>query len=226
MIATRHHPGMAATDRPVDRGRRQGRATLIKLGDEIRRARTAAGLSQREVGRVAGVAHSTVGRIERSRYPAADLPMLAVVSAVVGLELRVATYPAGTPHRDRAHAALLGRVRGLLHPSWEWRLEVPLPNPGDPRSWDAMARGNGVRVAFEAETGPRDGQELQRRLALKRRDGGVDHVVLVLSDTRGNRSFLNEYRESLQTAFPTPAASVRQALAEGRAPAGSGILIL
>lgn len=217
---------MATTDRPADRGSRQGRATLSRLGDEIRRARTAAGLSQREVGRTAGVAHSTVGRIERSRYPAADIRTLAVLSAVVGLELRVTVFPAGTPHRDRAHAELLGRVRGLLHPSWDWRLEVPLPNPGDLRSWDALARGNGVRIAFEAETGPRDGQELLRRLGLKRRDGAVDHVVLVLSDTRGNRRFLDEYRESLETSFPLPRNTIRRALVEGRDPGGSGILLL
>ncbi len=89
-----------------------------------------------------------------------------------------------------------------------------------------MARGDGVRIAFEAETGPRDGQELLRRLALKRRDGAVDHVMLVLSDTRGNRSFLNDYRGSLQTMFPLPHGLIRRALAEGRDPAGSGILLL
>ena len=35
----------------------------------------------------------------------------------------------------------------------------------------------------EGETRPTDIQELARRLALKKRDGGVDRLILVLKDT-------------------------------------------
>ncbi len=70
------------------------------------------------------------------------------------------------------------------------------------------------------------GQALQRRLSLKRRDGFVDHLVLVLSDTQRNRRSLREYGPSLRTDLPLGhrvlAASLRQGLDRG----GSGILVL
>ena len=158
-----------------------------------------------------------------TRVPLADL---AILLATVGLDLRWSTAPGATAHRDASHAGLLQRVKALLHPGWHWAVEVPLPNPGDPRSWDAIARGFGVRVAVEAETAPRDGQELQRRLALKRRDGMVDHVVLALSDTAGNRAFLRAYEALLRIEFPLGHRALARALREGRDPGGSGILIL
>jgi hypothetical protein len=44
-----------------------------------------------------------------------------------------------------------------------------------------MTRIAGLRIGVEAETRARDRQELQRRVALKRRDGGVDRVILLLA---------------------------------------------
>lgn len=87
-------------------------------------------------------------------------------------------------------------------------------------------RGRRVRIAAEAETGPRDGQELQRRLALKRRDGGVDHVVLLLSDTHANREFLKEYGPMLRVDFPLSHRALAEAVRDGRDPGGSGIMVL
>lgn len=105
-------------------------------------------------------------------------------------------------------------------------MEIPLPDPGDPRSWDALITGRRVHLAVECETGPRDGQELQRRLALKRRDGAVDHIVLALSDTAANRAFLRDYGELLRVDFPLSHRTLARALREGRDPGGSGILVL
>ena len=67
---------------------------------------------------------------------------------------------------------------------------MPLPNAGDRRAWDAVIGIARVRIGVEAETRARDEQELERRLSLKRRDGGVDHVILLLADTRSNRLFV------------------------------------
>jgi transcriptional regulator with XRE-family HTH domain len=217
---------MPTRERPVDRGRRQGELALARTGRAIHEARIAAGLSQRECGRVAGMDHSKVGRIERGRDLAVAVPDLAALTAILGLDLRLDTYPAATAHRDRGHAKLVDRFRACLHPSWEFRTEVPLPNPGDLRSWDGLIRGAGVRIGIEAETAPRDGQELQRRLAAKRRDGGVDHVVLVFADTRGNRAFLRDYRAQLETSLPLPSRTLLRALRDGQDPRDSGILVL
>ena len=104
--------------------------------------------------------------------------------------------------------------------------EVPLPNPGDRRAWDAMIRLAQVRVGVEAETRARDAQELQRRLALKRRDGGVEHLILLLADTRHNRAFLRAAGESLRADFPLSGRAVLDRLAAAQDPGGSAIVLL
>ncbi len=217
---------MSVRERPADRGRRVARLALGRVCEDARLARIAAGLSQREVGRAIGRSHTWVARVENGRSAGVTFGDLGALLAAVGLEPRLTVVPGSDAHRDTAHSALLDRTRTLLHKSWTWRLEVPLPNPGDPRAWDALVRGDGVRIAFEAETGPRDGQALQRRLAIKRRDGAVDHVVLVLSDTQRNRRFLRDYGSSLRIDFPLSHRALAASLRLGRDPGGSGILVL
>jgi hypothetical protein len=82
------------------------------------------------------------------------------------------------------------------------------------------------RIGVEAETRPRDAQALQRRLALKRRDGGVDHVLLALAATRGNRAFLREAGRAFAPDFPVTGRDAIAALAAGRDPGGSTIVLL
>lgn len=156
------------------------------------------------------------------------MPLLAVVraAAVVGLDLPLRTYPGAGAIRDEAHVRLLERLRARLGPGVGWRTEVPLPNPGDRRAWDAMVVASSDRIGTEAETRARDAQDLQRRLALKRRDGGVDHVILLLADTRHNRRFLREAGQGLRADLPVPGRLALQRLSAGESPRGSAIILL
>ena len=104
--------------------------------------------------------------------------------------------------------------------------EVPLPIPGDRRAWDGFIRvGNGA-IGVEAEARIRDAQAVDRRCALKRRDGGVDMVILLVADTRANRRMLALHREALRSSFPLDTRQILAALRAGRAPSGSGIVVL
>lgn len=217
---------MPARERIVDRGSRRGHVLTRELGEELRRARITAGLSQQHVARAIGVSHSTLGRIERARVRDVGVVQLARALAVVGLELSARAYPHGSPLRDRAHAELLEKLRLHLHPSLRWRTEVPFPNPGDLRAWDALITGAAIRIGVEAETRPRDGQELERRLSLKRRDGGIDRLILLLSDTRTNRALVHERQAALAAAFPTRMREALAALAAGRPPDADAVILL
>ncbi|MEO7119195.1 MAG: helix-turn-helix transcriptional regulator [Candidatus Limnocylindrales bacterium] len=199
---------------------------LHELIAELRRSRVAAGLSQAELGRLAGMSAAAVGRLERDAIADPGIFSVAKLLSIVGLELRMRAYPRGSPRRDRAHATLLERLRVRLHASFEWRTEVPFPNVSDPRSWDAMARLPQVRIGIEGETRGRDGQELHRRMAAKRRDGGVDRMVLLLADTRSSRLFLREIAQEFRHDFPVPGRAAVRALAEGRDPGGDAIILL
>jgi hypothetical protein len=113
-----------------------------------------------------------------------------------------------------------------LHSMLLWNLEVPMPDPRDQRAWDAVIRGKDWREAVEAETGPRDGQALARRIALKRRDSGVDGVILLLPRTARTREFLAQFGSLLAGDFPVDGGLILRRLAAGQNPGGSGIVLL
>jgi hypothetical protein len=164
--------------------------------------------------------------LERGAIAHPPVELLAAVCAVVGLELVIRVYPAGDPLRDRAHDALLGRLRAVLSPSLRLRTEQPLPIPGDLRAWDGTIVGRGWFVHVEAETAITDGQALTRRLSLKHRDGGRGRVILLVSDTRSNRDALHTLRPSLTEMLPLGTRAVLYALRRAADPGGNGIVVL
>jgi transcriptional regulator with XRE-family HTH domain len=218
---------MATKDRAVDLGTQRGRRILGDLGREVRQARVEHGLSQTAVAAAARTSRAQVSRVERAQAPRVSVPELSRLLAVVGLELSARAYPAGPPVRDAAHRALLDRFRARVAPSVAWRFEVPVGRAGDLRAWDAVMLVESIEVAVEAETRPRDVQALQRRLAAKRRDDpGVSSVVLLLANTRHNRTLMKEQEAALRADLPLPAQSMLRALAEGRDPGGSGVVLV
>ena len=217
---------MATRERVADRGRRVARRLLLSLGQEIRQARLTAGLSQDEVALAAGMARSTVGRVELDELPGASLDVLARISVAVGLDLVLRTYPGGDPVRDAAHLRLLDRLHRRLPTGTQWHTEVPLPIPGDQRAWDAIVGFGGQETAIEAETKLSDVQALVRRIARKKRDGSVERVLLLLSDTAVNRSALLAARAGLRGVFPLDSREALKDLRAGIRPRADGIIVL
>jgi len=117
-------------------------------------------------------------------------------------------------------------MRSRLGPGLAWRSEVPLPDPGDPRAWDATISDGSAVVAIEAETRVTDVQALERRIGRKRRDGDVDRVILLVADTATNRRALAAAREALRPGFPLDGRAILAAVGAGRLPDGGGILVL
>lgn len=201
----------------------RARDLVTQLGRELRLARVARGLSQRLVAQAVGISQTQYSRIERGIYRT-EVVVLARISAAVGLDLSIRLYPGGEPIRDAAHVRLLERFRALVGEAWRWAAEVPLPMPGDRRAWDRLLTGAGIRIGIEAETRPTDMQDLQRRLALKKRDGGVDRLILVLPNTAWCRQLLR--LNDIETTFPVPGAVALRALAAGRDPGGDAIILI
>jgi transcriptional regulator with XRE-family HTH domain len=212
---------MPPIERPLDRGKRLGFAAVARLGAELRDARVDRGLTVDGVALAAGISNASVSRIERGLSPRVPLTTLAMVAAIVGLDIAVRTYPGATPIRDAAHVSLLDALRDHLHKSLRWATEVPLPIRGDQRAWDALITGADWRVGVEAETRPRDAQSLIRRLNQKLRDGEVDSVLLILRDTRATREFLREVADELAVAFPIQGSRPLELLRAGVRPSGN-----
>lgn len=196
------------------------------MGREVRIARTSAGVSQRVAAKRLGMSHSQFGRIERAELEGVTVDQLSRSCAAVGLRLIARAVPDGDPAIDAGQLALLGRFRKLLPPGMPFRSEVPLPSPGDRRTWDGSVTLEGVEVAVEAEARLRDIQALDRRSALKRRDGRRDVIILVVADTAHNRAMLDLHREDLRSSFPLDGRQLLPLLRAGRAPRASGILVL
>ena len=217
---------MVTRERRLDRGTRLARRALAATGEELREARLRAGLAQQTVAAAVGISHAEVSRIEHGLARWVPYETLAVIAAVLGLDLPLRTHPSGEPIRDVAQLVLLGKLRSLLPIVLRWLTEVPLRVPRDRRAWDAVIEGRGWRVPVEAESHLRDVQALSRRIALKQRDDESEVVILLVADTRHNRHVLRLAALDLVAAFPTPGRLALAALSNGERTPGSAIVLL
>lgn len=221
---------MATRERPQDRARHQVQADLARVGRDLRQARVSAGLSLRVVGSRVGLSPSQLSRIERGLAPSATHRQTTLIGSVVGLDVRTRTYPMGDPIRDAGQRSLIGRLRPRVHVRAGFRTEVPLRIPGDLRAWDGWISGlrgpGGSTLPVEAETHISDWQALERRLALKQRDGQEPYLLLVVADTHHNRAVVRAAGVILVNRFPVTARWALAALARGEHPGGSALVFL
>ncbi|TME09278.1 MAG: hypothetical protein E6I65_11745 [Chloroflexi bacterium] len=220
----------------VDRGKARGHRFVVELSRELEDARIASGLSYAWLGKAVGISGQQAARVCRGESPGASIVGIAGLLAAARLDLSVRAYPAGPPVRDAAHLALLARFRARIATSLIWRAEVPVlegpqglvvgSGPPDRRAWDAVIEGRSWRVGVEAETRLGDVQALERRIALKQRDGSIPVVVLLVNDTAHNRRIIGLEAVGLRSMFPgTPRRTLRT-LGEGNAPAVSTLVLL
>jgi len=209
---------------PVQRAIRIAVEDEARVRSDLMQARQGSGLSREAIGQACGLSRTIVERIEDGTRPT-TIDEHAAIGAAVGLDVRLRADPTGDPIRDAGQQRLLKRLRGRRHPILHWATEVPLPIEGDMRAWDAVIRGERWCSGVEAETVLDDIQAVERRLALKQRDGEMDHVILLVAVTPRNRRAL----AAAPTAFATFSRGARatlRALSDGRDPGSSGIVIL
>lgn len=169
-----------------------------------------------------------MSRIEGGKVPRLSIMEASRIATVLGLDLSVRAYPGGSPVRNSAHAERLRRVIDRVHAPLTCRTEVPLPaGPGRPdqRAWDALIVGSGQRTGIELEMRLRDGQAVERRINLKRRDDPVDRFLLLVADTRTNRRVLRERPDLFPELPRLRSAAVIDALRAGEHPP-SGLLLV
>jgi len=193
---------------------------------DLRAARLDRGLGGADIARAVGISQSQYSRIERGLSDSLSIEQASLLLAAVGLDLAVRTVPGGEPLRDAAHIALIGRFKAELHRSLKLLTEVPFPGPGDRRAWDVVVVGPGWRHGVEAETRPRDRQALERRMALKLRDGDVSSMSLLLLDSRYNRDFVRANGDILGERFAIPGLRALELLRAGVDPGGNAIILL
>lgn len=217
---------MGTRERRIHAGAARGKALTAAVRSDLRAGRLDRGLGGADVAREVGMSPSQYSRIERGLTGSLSIDQASVLLSVVGLELMVRAYPGGEPLRDAAQIALITRFRAAIHRSLRLLTEVPFPAPGDRRAWDVVVVGTDWRHGVEAETRPRDRQALERRLALKLRDGDVSSMSLLLLDSRHNRDFVRAHGDTLAERFPVPGRRTLELLRAGVNPAGNSIILL
>jgi transcriptional regulator with XRE-family HTH domain len=219
-------PHVATRQRPLDRARDRAAESIRRAGHDIRLARVSSGLSLRVLGNATEMSYSEIARIERGLVPEVPAIRLFELGALVGLDASLRMFVGGDAVRDAGQLGLLDRLRKRLPAGLRWQSEVPLPVPGDRRAWDAQIRGEGWSIVVEGEMQLTDLHAIERRIALKARDADVDHVLLLVADTRRNRHALKAGRESLRGRFPLDGRELLRAIEAGRDPGAGGIVIL
>jgi transcriptional regulator with XRE-family HTH domain len=217
---------MTTRERPRDRGLALSHRLTGLLGRDIREARRGGGLSLRAAAASVGLDHSTFARIERNEIEHVSVQNVTLACTAVGLVLSARAYPAADAVRDAPQLRLLARFRARLPATAPWQTEVPLPMPGDLRALDGFTRLHGRSIGVEAETRLTDVQAVARKVQLKKRDGRLDGIVLLVSDTQANRAALALHREALRGAFPLDTRVVMAAIAAGVPPPADGIVVL
>jgi transcriptional regulator with XRE-family HTH domain len=217
---------MGSRSRTTDAARDRGRDLTSTVLRELRDGRIDRNVSGARVAEALGCSPAQYSRLERGITGGLTIEQAAVALAAVGLELSVRVFPGGRPIRDVAHTALIDRLRVTCHASIRVLTEVPLPGAADQRAWDVVLAAPTWRHPVEVETRPRDRQALERRIALKARDGGFEAVSLLLLDSRHNREFVRVHADLLAARFPVPASVAMAALRAGVDPGPGAIILL
>ncbi len=86
---------MPAVSRILDDAVRRELRLRLRIGDELRHARLAAGVSQRDVGAALGCSAATISRVERGLIRNVTLVHLTRHASMLGLALRADALPSG-----------------------------------------------------------------------------------------------------------------------------------
>lgn len=216
---------MPVREQTIAAGKRRAERINRLLGEELRRARRKAGLSQAELGRFVGLSQAEVARMERGSAPWLTIVNASAALSAVGLRLWAKVFPVGEPLRDAAHLRLLSDFEARLDPSIVRHREWPIPVPGDLRAIDLLLTGLPMPIGVEAETVLDDLQDLERRINAKARDAGLQRMVLLVRASHRNREILagaNAFRAS----FPVGTRGALAALGAARDPGGNALILL
>jgi transcriptional regulator with XRE-family HTH domain len=218
--------GVSTRRDPINEAARRIKRQLDELAGDLRAARIAAGLSQAAVARQLECSRQLVTLWERGEvlpYPV----QLARWAAVLGLEVSLRAFVAGSPLRDAGQLRLIARARPVIGHAWTWQTEVPVSrDPRDRRAFDAVLTGPAGRIGLEAITRLTDAQAQVRAVTLKQGVASLDRMVLVLADTRHNRAAVAEAAPTLKAAFSASTREVLGTMRAGRLPPANGIVLV
>jgi transcriptional regulator with XRE-family HTH domain len=136
----------------VDEAARRARYQLAEVIRDLRARRLMCGQSISAVAAAIGCSRQLLGKWERGTL-IPGLGNLAVWGAVLGLDIPIRTFDAGSPMRDAGQLRLLARARGTISAPWRWRTEVPVAaDYRERRAVDAVLSRPEGNIGLEADS--------------------------------------------------------------------------
>jgi transcriptional regulator with XRE-family HTH domain len=207
--------------------KRQSERQIRHIADEFRVAHATTGLSIPEIARRAGVAPSTVRRVEAGAI-GISVVTLASVLAAVGLDLVLQAYPGGGMQlRDARHAEIAELLMSFVSPRLRSIAEVSAGDHG--QSADLVLVGADEVIHLEIERRLIDLQA-QLRSALRKREFLASsyrrptRLVLVIEDTVQNRQRLAAHQSFVRSQLPAKSREVIRSIRSGEPLGRDGLL--
>lgn len=198
----------------------------VQIGTEVALARANLGLTRRAAARLSGISPSTQARIERGD-PSVRLDTSCRAAAGVGLKLWAKAYPVKTPSlRDTGQLRIAETLRLAAHSSYRVVQELGLSNG---RSADEVFFGPDEIIHAEIERILADLQAQYRSGSAKRDELATAHqrpvrLVLVVEDTRRNRTAIQPHFPLLRSMLPAGSREVMRSLRTGERLGRDGLL--
>ena len=187
-------------------------------GEDIRRQREDAGVSQRRLAAAAEIDQSYLARIEAG-MGRPSIETLTAISLALGADLGVRLFPnTGPPIRDANQALMLEALLRIAHRRWRRFVEVQVQRPS--RGVIDLV----LQEPIEAAVVALEAQSQMRRLEQQLRWGhakadalpssdiagrlwpngepGQVSTALLLRSTRANRDLAVQFEEVLRSAYP------------------------
>jgi transcriptional regulator with XRE-family HTH domain len=197
----------------------RAREQVQRMAAELRVARAAIGLTREQVAAKAGLAPSTIQRIEAG-YVDTGIATLAAAMAAVGLDLVLTAYPGRTIRlRDSGQMTIAEQLRGIAAPYWTARLEVSAGDHGQSADVVFFGADEILHVEIERRAVDFQGQyrsALRKREYLATRADRPVRLVLVITDSRHNRDALVLHEALIRSQLPAHSRAVLRALKLGR----------
>jgi transcriptional regulator with XRE-family HTH domain len=213
--------------------RTRHRDLLRAIGEEVRRLRFDAGLSQRSVASAAGIAQSHLSRVEAGEAEP-GIEVLLRVARVLGADLSVRLFPnSGPAIHDRTSVPMTDALLRVLSPRWRRALEVGVVRPvrgvidlvledrTSPATVASEVQGQVRRVEQQIRWA---NQKADALAALPEQQGRHVSRLLVLRNSHATRDVVHAAGSMLATAYPASTAAAVRALTSDAPWPGSSLV--
>jgi transcriptional regulator with XRE-family HTH domain len=211
-------------------GRSRAGDLARRFGSELRQARAAAGLTQTQLARMAGLSQSVVSRAERATRRI-EWSTACTLASATGHELSLRLFPVGgVALRDSGQVQAVQAIVAEAHASWHPTIEHPI-NGRDRRAADLVLRGPAETIHIEVERALVDLQAQLRAAQLKRsalveQFGHPVRLVLAIPGTRRARHTLRGLLPTVEAAMPATSRAIWAAIRSGSPLGGDGFMFL